>query len=131
MSRRTDGKAARRRLPALDEWERGWQRHWSKVGTAGYELPAGGPGGAERDFLAHARTPKTAAVRARVHTLGGFSAHAGQTDLLAWLGAIAPSRPRVVLTHGEEGASRRLAQEIQRRYGLRAARPKMGDVIEL
>jgi len=23
-------------------------------------------------------------VRARVHTIGGFSAHAGQTELLAW-----------------------------------------------
>jgi metallo-beta-lactamase family protein len=71
------------------------------------------------------------AVRARVHTLGGFSAHAGQTDLLGWLGAIAPSRPRVVLTHGEEGPRRALAQEIQRRHGLQAARPRMGDTIEL
>lgn len=71
------------------------------------------------------------AVRARVHTLGGFSAHAGQTDLLGWLGAIAPSRPRVVLTHGEEGPRRALAQAIQKRYGLPAARPKLGDVIDL
>jgi hypothetical protein len=28
-----------------DEWERSWQRHWSKVGLPGYELPRGGPGG--------------------------------------------------------------------------------------
>src|SRR5215467_12494006 len=41
----------------LDEWDRQWQRHWSKVGRPGYELPAGGPGAAERDFLAVARTP--------------------------------------------------------------------------
>jgi metallo-beta-lactamase family protein len=80
--------------------------------------------------LVHIHGEKVA-VRARVHTLGGFSAHAGQTDLLGWLGAIAPSRPRVVLTHGEEGPGRGLAQEIQRRYGLQAARPKLGDVIEL
>ncbi len=43
------------------------------------------------------------AVKAKIHTLGGFSAHAGQTDLLAWFNVIAPSRPRVVLTHGENG----------------------------
>jgi uncharacterized protein (TIGR00730 family) len=40
-----------------DEWERSWQEHWSKVGLPGYELPVGGPGGHERDFLAQARTP--------------------------------------------------------------------------
>jgi hypothetical protein len=45
-----------RKMPAADEWERAWQTHWSKVGMPGYELPVGGPGGDERDFLAHART---------------------------------------------------------------------------
>jgi metallo-beta-lactamase family protein len=34
------------------------------------------------------------AVKAQVHTLGGFSAHAGQTDLLNWFSAIAPSKWR-------------------------------------
>jgi hypothetical protein len=63
MRRRTDAKASPRKPPALDAWERGWQRHWSKVGTAGYELPVGGPGGAERDFLAHARTPEKEMAR--------------------------------------------------------------------
>jgi hypothetical protein len=45
-------------MPSTGAWERAWQRHWSKVGHPGYELPAGGPGGDERDFLAHARTPE-------------------------------------------------------------------------
>src|SRR5512137_2812104 len=30
------------------------------------------------------------AVKAQVHTLGGFSAHAGQTDLLKWFSVVAP-----------------------------------------
>jgi len=38
-------------------------------------------------------------VPAKVHALNGFSAHAGQSDLLKWLGAVAPSKPRVILTH--------------------------------
>ncbi len=44
--------------PGLDEWEQAWQQRWSKVGSPGYELPVGGPGGQERDFLANARTPE-------------------------------------------------------------------------
>jgi metallo-beta-lactamase family protein len=70
-------------------------------------------------------------VRAQVHTLGGFSAHAGQTDLLRWLGAIAPRKPRVVLIHGEDGPRQALAQQIRQRHGLTSSLPKQGDVIEL
>ena len=46
-----------RKAPSFDQWEQQWQQRWSKVGTPGYELPVGGPGGDERDFLATARTP--------------------------------------------------------------------------
>src|SRR5436189_6164047 len=53
----------RRTVTAAEEWERSWQEHWSKVGLPGYELPAGGPGGDERDFLATARTPQKERAR--------------------------------------------------------------------
>ncbi len=52
------------RKPA-DQWQRTWQSHWSKVGLPGYELPVGGPGGDERDFLATARTPEKERARLR------------------------------------------------------------------
>ena len=71
------------------------------------------------------------AVKAQVHTLGGFSAHAGQTDLLAWFSAIAPAKPRVVLTHGEDGPREALAKKIQQRFKLVSVLPRMGEVIEL
>jgi metallo-beta-lactamase family protein len=71
------------------------------------------------------------AVKATIHTLGGFSAHAGQTDLMHWFDVIAPSKPRVVLTHGEDDQRAALAQVIQQRDGLSAKLPKMGEVIEL
>lgn len=70
------------------------------------------------------------AVRAGVHTLGGFSAHAGQTDLLDWFGHMAKSRPRVVLTHGESTARTALAAHIQERFGLQAELPALGDTVE-
>jgi metallo-beta-lactamase family protein len=71
------------------------------------------------------------AVKAKIHTLGGFSAHAGQTDLLAWFAAVAPARPRVVLTHGENPQRMALAKLIAERHGLTPTLPALGDVIEL
>jgi len=58
-------------------------------------------------------------VRAQIHTLNGFSAHCGQTDLLNWLAPVAPSKPDVVL-----------AGEVRKRFGLRTAMPRMGKVLE-
>ena len=70
-------------------------------------------------------------VRAQIHKLGGFSAHAGQTDLLNWFNALAPDRPRVVLTHGEEKARIPLAEIIRHRYGLQPYLPQYGNTIEI
>ena len=43
--------------PGPDEWERGWQRTWKKLGFVPYELPADdSPAGQEREFLTRART---------------------------------------------------------------------------
>ena len=54
--------------PALDAWERSWQKYWRKAGRPGYELPAGSPGGDEREFLASARTREKEAARlGRIH----------------------------------------------------------------
>ena len=71
------------------------------------------------------------AVKAQVHTLGGFSAHAGQKDLLAWFGVIAPSKPRVILTHGENGPRRELAKQIAQRFGLPSELPDLQESVEL
>jgi metallo-beta-lactamase family protein len=71
------------------------------------------------------------AVRAQIHTLGGFSAHAGQTDLLKWFSSIAPSKPRVVLTHGEDEPRAALAKKIHLQFRLPSRLPTMGEVIEV
>jgi metallo-beta-lactamase family protein len=71
------------------------------------------------------------AVKATIHTLGGFSAHAGQTDLMHWFDVIARSKPRVVLTHGEDDQRAALARLIQRRHRLPSKLPKMSEVIEI
>jgi metallo-beta-lactamase family protein len=57
-------------------------------------------------------------VAARVHTLGGFSAHGDQHDLLRWYEGI-PGRPPVWLVHGESQAAAGLRDALQSR-GVRA-----------
>jgi len=64
------------------------------------------------------------AVRARVFTIGGFSAHADQSDLMAWVSHFAESAPRVFVVHGEVKASEALAGKIREVHGLEAIVPK-------
>jgi metallo-beta-lactamase family protein len=68
-------------------------------------------------------------VRAKAHTFGGLSGHAGQTDLLRWFDSMSSSRPRVILTHGEERGRKPLGGLISSRYGVQVEYPGLGDVI--
>ena len=70
-------------------------------------------------------------VRAAVHTLGGFSAHAGQSELVEWAGHLAASRPRFVLTHGEPKACEGLRSALRTRLGIEAECPGPGVPISL
>lgn len=70
-------------------------------------------------------------VKAHIHTLGGFSAHAGQTDLMEWFGHLAKGHPRVALTHGEDRGRLPLAKLIQERHGIKAVLPQLGDTVEV
>lgn len=70
-------------------------------------------------------------VKAQVHTLNGFSAHAGQTELLEWFSHLAPSNPRVYLVHGEDGPRKKLAQMIQEKFQIQASLPEIGAEVEL
>ena len=71
------------------------------------------------------------AVKARIHTLGGFSAHAGQTDLLHWFNSLAPCRPRVILTHGEDRQRKALAKCLSDRHQIHPYLPLLGEPIAL
>ncbi|MBA3981254.1 MAG: MBL fold metallo-hydrolase [Alcanivorax sp.] len=51
------------------------------------------------------------AVHAQIHTLGGFSAHAGRSELLRWAGAIG-GQPALRLVHGEAEALESLAEGL-------------------
>lgn len=71
------------------------------------------------------------AVKASIHTLGGFSAHAGQSELLEWFAHTLPCKPRVVLTHGEDKQRMALAEKIAEKFSLQATLPSLGQSLEL
>ncbi|MEQ9465117.1 MAG: MBL fold metallo-hydrolase [Haliea sp.] len=68
------------------------------------------------------------AVKARMETLGCFSAHAGQTELLAWAANFQPA-PRIALVHGEPKAQDVLADKLWDELQVRAAIPATGESI--
>jgi metallo-beta-lactamase family protein len=62
-------------------------------------------------------------VKAKVFTIGGFSAHADQNDLLDWISHF-ESKPRVFLVHGEPTACEALATKIKEVFDLITHIPK-------
>jgi len=66
-------------------------------------------------------------VRARIHTIGGFSAHADRDELLAWhSGTGHPGR--TFLVHGEDEAMARFAELLP---DTEVIMPELGDTFEL
>jgi metallo-beta-lactamase family protein len=55
-------------------------------------------------------------IRAGVHTLGGFSAHADQKDLLNFIGRMHTKPKQVRLVHGDDGAKGTLAALLRQRH---------------
>ncbi len=68
------------------------------------------------------------AVKARIHTLGGFSAHAGQSLLLDWASRI-QGEPRIQLVHGDPEALEVLASALWEKHQIRADIPAPGSRI--
>jgi metallo-beta-lactamase family protein len=52
-------------------------------------------------------------VRARIHTIGGLSAHGDQTDLIDWYASF-ENRPPVYLVHGEERGQKPLREKLRK-----------------
>jgi len=64
------------------------------------------------------------AVKAHIHTLGGFSAHADQKGLLDWLSHFKNPQLEVFINHGEEKISREFAQRIHEQFPFKTNLPK-------
>lgn len=70
-------------------------------------------------------------VRASIHSVEGFSAHADADQLLDWLRTARSKPKRVFLNHGEPQASDILRQRIERELEMDCCVPLLGDQIRL
>ncbi len=70
-------------------------------------------------------------VRAKISTIGGFSAHADQKALLNWLASFEKPPQQTFITHGEDNASSTRQKEINNRLGWNTAIPVNAETIEI
>ncbi len=71
------------------------------------------------------------AVQARIFTINGFSAHAGQSQLLAWLERFRSPGLQVFLIHGEYAAQETLSAKIRERFGYAVTIPDYLEEVTL
>lgn len=69
-------------------------------------------------------------IKATIHTLGGFSAHAGQSQLIEWAEGFKNSKPDVYLVHGESIAKQTLQKKLQT-SGMKVEIAQTGKTIEI
>lgn len=80
-----------------------WRKQ-SHVVIVGYQAN-GTPGRLLVDGVKHFRIGgEEVSVKAQIHTLGGFSAHASQSQLFDWISHFKGQKPRLYLVHGEAKA---------------------------
>lgn len=69
-------------------------------------------------------------VRAGIHTLGGFSAHADRDQLINWISKFRNS-PEIFIVHGEESVSREFRSLIEEMFHYKSVLPSYGEEFEL
>ncbi len=71
------------------------------------------------------------AVAAKIFTIGGFSGHAGQSQILDWVKAFSRKDLKVFLVHGEEKSISTLAGLLKERFGLSVVAPSYREELML
>jgi metallo-beta-lactamase family protein len=70
-------------------------------------------------------------IKAKVFTINGFSAHAGQDQLLDWLTNFQNKKMQIFLVHGEISVQEYLASLIRERFGFAVTIPEYLEEINL
>ncbi len=70
-------------------------------------------------------------VNAEIKAIGGYSAHADQPQLLAWLAPVRQSLKKVFVVQGEEDQAEALKLKIKDDLAIEAVIPEGGEVAEL
>lgn len=106
-----------------------WRRT-AHVMIVGYQVH-GTPGRALVDGAKTLRiVGEEIAVNAKIHTLGGFSAHAGQQQLIDWVANFRNANPAIYLVHGEDEAKDILQQKL-RETGMNATIARTRETITI
>jgi len=84
---------------------------YQAAGTPGRAIQTYGPRGGYVDL-----DGRRIDIRAGIHTLSGYSAHADQKGLLNFIGRMRNKPSQIRLVHGEATAKQALAAAIRRRY---------------
>ena len=58
------------------------------------------------------------AVKAKIYTIGGFSAHAGQTEIVDWVNKFITPKTKIFLVHGEETAQKQLSAILHEKFNV-------------
>ncbi|MCU7843941.1 MAG: MBL fold metallo-hydrolase [Candidatus Thiodiazotropha sp. (ex Monitilora ramsayi)] len=69
-------------------------------------------------------------VKAKIHTVGGLSAHADVDNLSKWIGNF-KQKPHVHVVHGEPESKQDFRDRLERDFNLQADVPGPGDVLAL
>ncbi|MDO8600309.1 MAG: MBL fold metallo-hydrolase [bacterium] len=70
-------------------------------------------------------------VRAEIRVIDGYSAHADQDELLAFVAHTRDSLKKVFVVQGEADAAMHLTETIQDQYGIEAHAPRFGEKFDL
>lgn len=100
----------------IDHLKAGISDRKNDIFFVGYQAK-GTPG---RDILKYSKRPggyvvldgEKFDIKARVHTLSGYSAHADQKGLIEWVASMSEKPGEIKLVHGEPGAQRALYKAI-------------------
>ncbi|CVK19778.1 MBL fold metallo-hydrolase RNA specificity domain-containing protein [Sporomusa sphaeroides] len=70
-------------------------------------------------------------VRAEIHNMEGFSAHADQSQLTSWLKNFTTKPANIFIVHGEEDRSEPFGKMINEEFGIATYIPKYGDAAQI
>ena len=70
------------------------------------------------------------AVRAKVFTINGFSAHADKKELLEWISSFT-GKPQVFIIHGEEKTALEFQKHVEELTGFATVVPRKGDSFDI
>jgi metallo-beta-lactamase family protein len=84
---------------------------YQAAGTPGRVIQREGPRGGTVEL-----DGQRIAIKAAIHTIGGYSAHADQNDLLNFIGRMPTPPQQVRVVHGDDGAKEHLARLLRERH---------------